>query len=388
MCRYVAVGNEPFLAAYDGMNLNTTFPALCNIRKSLIDAGIGDIVKVTVPFNADVYGSPTENPVPSAGRFRPEIADLMTDISRYLYKHNSPFLVNIYPFLSLYYNREFPVDFAFFDGTENPVFDAKTKINYTNILDANFDTLISALKRIGLGKMDVMIGEIGWPTDGDINANVLLAKRFYQGLFKQLAVDQGTPLRPNKYIETYLFGLIDENKKSIAPGNFERHWGIFTYDGQPKFQMDISGEGLNTTLIGAKEVKYLRNMWCVLNPKVKYQIENQGVNKLGDNIKYACQTSDCTALGYGSSCHGIDVEGNASYAFNMYFQVHNQAEKSCDFDGLAIVTFKNASREACKFIVQVDSLSSSVQPSIVHLLILSLIFLVIHPSLCDVFLYR
>nr|CAD1819752.1 unnamed protein product [Ananas comosus var. bracteatus] len=213
--KYVAVGNEPFLSSYNGSFLNVTFPALKNIQNALNEAGLGDTIKATVPLNADVYNSPPSNPVPSAGRFRLEISDLMSEIVHFLNQSNAPFTVNIYPFLSLYANDNFPLDYAFFDGASNPVVD--NGIQYTNVFDANFDTLVSALKSVGLENLPIMVGEVGWPTDGDKHAKASYAQRFYNGLLKRLAANQGTPLRPNQYIEVYLFGLIDEDAKSVAP---------------------------------------------------------------------------------------------------------------------------------------------------------------------------
>ncbi|CAH1435073.1 unnamed protein product [Lactuca virosa] len=286
--KYVAVGNEPFLTAYNGSNLKTTFPALQNIQNALNEAGHGDTVKATVPSNADVYGSPTDNPVPSAGRFRPDINDQMVQLVQFLAKNNAPFTVNIYPFLSLYGNDDFPVDYAFFDGASKPIVD--NGIQYTNVFDANYDTLVSALKAAGFGDMPIIVGEVGWPTDGDKNANINMAYRFYNGLLPRLASNKGTPLRPGG-IEVYLFGLIDEDAKSIAPGSFERHWGIFRYDGQPKFAMDISGRGQNSFLVPAQNVRYQEKRWCQFNPDAK------DLSKLGENINYACTFADCTPLG-------------------------------------------------------------------------------------------
>ncbi|KAE8728488.1 Glucan endo-1,3-beta-glucosidase 5 [Hibiscus syriacus] len=179
--KYVAVGNEPFLTSYNGF-INTTFPALQNIQNAL-----------------------------------------MMQIVNFLANNSAPFTVNIYPFLSLYGNDDFPFNYAFFDGG-NPIVD--NGIRYTNVFDANFDTLVSALKTVGHGDMPIIIGEVGWPIDGDKNANTANAQRFYNGLLPRLAANTVTPLRP-EYIEVYLFGLIDEDAKSIAPGNFERHWGSF-----------------------------------------------------------------------------------------------------------------------------------------------------------------
>ncbi|KAH7661549.1 Glycoside hydrolase family 17 protein [Dioscorea alata] len=361
--KYVAVGNEPFLSSYNGSFLNVTFPALQNIQNALIDAGFGDTIKATVPLNADVYDSQS---VPSAGQFRTDISELMVQIVQFLNQNSAPFTVNIYPFLSLYADAHFPVDFAFFDGGSTPIVDGQ--IQYTNVFDANFDTLVSALKAVGLGNLPIIVGEVGWPTDGDINAKASYAERFYNGLLKRLAANQGTPLRPNTNIEVYLFGLIDEDAKSIAPGAFERHWGIFRYDGQPKFPMDLSGQGQNKLLAAAKNVQYLPQKWCVFNPNAK------DLSKLGDNINYACTFSDCTSLGYGSTCNNLDTQGNASYAFNMYFQVQGQKELSCVFEGLAMITTQNYSQGTCDFIIQLASSPSlRTSPFVMFVLVLIVI---------------
>ncbi|XP_061358298.1 glucan endo-1,3-beta-glucosidase 8-like [Gastrolobium bilobum] len=362
--KFVAVGNEPFLKSYNNSFLNITLPAVQNIQNALNEAGLGDSVKVTVPLNADVYQSPEDNPVPSAGIFRPDISGLMTQIVQFLNKNGAPFTVNIYPFLSLYGNDDFPFNYAFFDGVDNPIND--NGVLYTNVFDANFDTLVSALKAVGYGDMPILVGEVGWPTEGDKNANAGNALRFYNGLLPRLAANRGTPRRPG-FIEVYLFGLIDEDAKSIAPGNFERHWGIFRYDGQPKFPMDISGQGQNKMLIGAQGVKYLAPRWCMFNPDAK------DLTKLADNINYACTFGDCTALGYGSSCNNLDANGNASYAFNMYFQVQNQNPSACNFQGLAKLTTNNISTPTCNFIIQiVPSSSSPLMPSFVAFLFMTL----------------
>ncbi|PUZ68535.1 hypothetical protein GQ55_2G036200 [Panicum hallii var. hallii] len=345
--KYVAVGNEPFLESYNGSFIKVTFPALQNIQNALNNAGVGDRIKATVPLNADVYNSPASHPVPSAGRFRSDISGLMTDIVKFLAKNNAPFTVNIYPFLSLYLNDNFPLDYAFFDGGATPVND--NGVLYTNVFDANFDTLVAALKAVGNGDMPVIVGEVGWPTDGDKHAKASYAERFYAGLLKRLAANTGTPARPNQYIEVYLFGLVDEDMKSVAPGNFERHWGILRYDGQPKYAMDLAGQGRNAMLVPAKGVKYLPKTWCALNPNAR------DLGKLGANIDYACTFADCTPLGYGSTCNGMDTAGNASYAFNAYYQVQNQKDDACDFQGLALPTEKDPSTATCNFTIQIQA---------------------------------
>ncbi|OAY41952.1 glucan endo-1,3-beta-glucosidase 8 [Manihot esculenta] len=363
--KYVAVGNEPFLTSYNGTFVNLTFPALQNIQNALNEADLGDSIKATVPLNADIYNSPDDQPYPSAGRFRTDISDVMTQIVQFLNKNNAPFTVNIYPFLSLYGNDNFPINYAFFDGASQPIVDKATGIQYTNVFDANFDTLVSALKAVGFGQMPIIVGEVGWPTDGDKSATIDYAYRFYNGLLPRLASNRGTPLRPG-FIEVYLFGLLDEDAKSIAPGNFERHWGIFRYDGQPKFALDFTGQGQNKLPVGAQNVQYQPSKWCMFNPNAK------DLSKLADNINYACTFSDCTALGYGSSCNVLDANGNASYAFNMYFQVQNQDPMACNFQGLAMVTSQNLSQGTCNFMIQIASAASLVRS-----LLLSLAFVTV-----------
>lgn len=342
--RYVAVGNEPFLTSYNGTNLETTLPALQNIQKALNEAGHGS-VKATVPHNADVYESPSNKP--SGGSFRHDIKGVMVEMVKYLQQQKSPFVVNIYPFLSLHSNAHFPFDFAFCDNEESAIED--NGIQYTNVFGANYDTLVWSLKKVGAADVKIMVGEVGWPTDGVENANVKLAKRFYDGFLKRMAGNMGTPLRPGR-IEFYLFSLLDEDMKSIAPGSFERHWGIFQYDGQPKFPVDFSGKGQDKMPVGAKGVQYQTEQWCVVDPT-----KTGDKQKVGENMNYACSYADCTSLTYGSSCNNLNYLGNVSYVFNQYFQVQNQDVEACGFNGMAKIVTHNASQGSCLFPIMIVS---------------------------------
>lgn len=178
----MAVGNEPFLATYNGSFLKTTFPALRNIQEALTKAGLYEQVKVTCPLNADVYSTGTG--LPSGGDFRADIHEFMIPIVKLLSDSQAPFTVNIYPFISLYTDNNFPVEYAFFDGDAAPLNDGGT--SYNNMFDANHDTLVWALQRNGFGNLPIIVGEIGWPTDSDKNANVKYAQRFNQGFMTRL----------------------------------------------------------------------------------------------------------------------------------------------------------------------------------------------------------
>lgn len=360
--KYVAVGNEPFLRTYNGTFISLTYPALRNIQNALNAANLGDQIKATVPSNADVL---SDSRLPSQGTFRSDIFGQMMQIVQFLHQNNCPFTVNIYPFISLYNDPNFPMDYAFFNGTGASVTDG-AKV-YQNVFDASYDTLVAALEHAGFPDMDIIVGEIGWPTDGFTSATRENAQRFNQGFLNHVLRNAGTPSRPNSMVEFYLFSLLDEDQKSIEPGNFERHWGIFQYNGVAKYSLSIPGSAGKGALVNAEGVEYLQQRWCVLADNADHSI-------LGNNINYACTYSDCTSLGYGSSCNPyLDTKGNASYAFNQYFQINSQSPGTCNFDGLGSITYQNPSIGSCQFIVQL-AVSLADKSSFVRSMIRSLLW--------------
>ncbi|KAJ4981959.1 hypothetical protein NE237_032796 [Protea cynaroides] len=346
--RYIAVGNEPFLTSFEGKLQTLVVPSLLNLQKALEKANLANLIKLVVPCNADAY----ESTVPSEGAFRPELTQIMTDLASFLNSTGSPFLVNIYPFLSLYQNSDFPQDFAFFNGTTHPLTDGPNV--YSNAFDGNLDTLAAALDKVGYGQLPIVVGEIGWPTDGAPNANLNAASAFNQGLINHILSNKGTPMRPGvPPMDVYLFGLLDENAKSVLPGNFERHWGIFSFDGQAKYPLKL---GLDSgPLKNATDVQHLPSSWCVVNP-------SKDISLMSKQFEFACSTvADCTALEDGGSCSGIGGKGNISYAFNGYYQQQKQDPRSCDFDGFGMITNVDPSVGDCRFPVGI-SVKSTFSP--------------------------
>ncbi|KAL9149862.1 hypothetical protein ABFS82_12G132800 [Erythranthe guttata] len=330
--RYVALGNEPLLKSYNNSFTNVTFPALQNVQAALNDAGLSKTVKATVPLNADIFESYTG--LPSGGIFRADIQDLMASIVKLLNDNVT------------FYDPNFPMDYAFFDGTPSPLVDGSAV--YTNALDGNLDTLVWALEKNGFPSLPIIVGEVGWPTDGDPKANPTLARKFNQGLINKIKQGKGTPKRQT-LPDIYIFSLIDEDAKGIEPGNFERHWGLFNLDGTVKYPVDLGG-GKNLT--GAKGVQYLPRQWCVMDPNASVSDPN-----LDPSVKYACTHVDCTSLTYGSSCSGLDARGTASYAFNKYFQTMNQQSGRCEqFHNLSVITKTDPGSQggSCWFEIMVD----------------------------------
>ncbi|GFZ19922.1 O-Glycosyl hydrolases family 17 protein [Actinidia rufa] len=322
---YIAVGDEPFLQSYGDQFHPFVIGAAINIQTALTGAKLANKVKVVVPCSSDTFEP--ESGLPSKGNFRPDINKTMIELLTFLNKHHSPFFANISPFLSYHQNKNISLDFALFKETAHPRNDSHK--TYKNSFDLSYDIIVTALSTAGFPEMEIVIGQIGWPTDGAANATPSIAETFMKGLMDHLHSKSGTPLRPhNSPTEIYIFSLLDEDQRSIVTGNFERHWGIFTFDGQAKYRVDF-GRG-STNLVNAQNVEYLASKWCVVN-------NNMDLSNATASALEACSVADCSALSPGGSCFNITWPGNISYAFNSYYQQHNQRANSCDFGGASSV---------------------------------------------------
>ncbi|KAE8665299.1 Haloacid dehalogenase-like hydrolase superfamily protein [Hibiscus syriacus] len=316
--RSVAIGNEPFLRDYKDLFVNTIFPARQNIQAALIKAGLGKQVKATIPINADVYQ--TDSGLPSGGYFRPELQNLMMKIIKFLQDNGGFLTINIYPFLSMKADPSFPKEYAFFNNTAKPLVDGS--IVYTNVYDANFDTLISALEKNGFGHMPVVIGEVGWPTDGDPSANIKNAKRFNQALLDRIVQGQGSPRRRTPS-DVYIFSLIDEDHKSTLPGNFERHWGILRYDGGIKYPF---GYGKWTSRrAGQRRQVFGQAMVCDV------AFGRRGPQHVG-------------------SKHHLRLRERRLHQPRTM----NQSKGACNFNNSAVITTVDPSKPPCRFEIMID----------------------------------
>ncbi|KAG6677993.1 hypothetical protein I3842_14G057700 [Carya illinoinensis] len=337
---YVAVGDEPFLQSYGEQFHPFVIGAATNIQAALIRAKLESKVNVVVPCSFDSFQS--ESSLPSKGHFRSDLNKTMIQLLAFLTKHGSPFFVTISPFVILHQNKNISLDFTLFKETARPHNDSHR--TYKNSFDLSYDTLVNALSTAGYPKMDIVVAQIGWPTDGGTNATSSIAETFMKGLMNHLHGKSGTPLRPrNPPIQTYIFSLLDEDQRSITAGNFERHWGVFTFDGQAKYHVEF-GQG-SKNLVNAQNVEYLPSKWCVVN-------NNKDMFNATASALEACSVADCTALSPGGSCFNITWPGNISYAFNSYYQQHDQRADSCDFGGLGLITTVDPSVATCRFSVQ------------------------------------
>lgn len=86
------------------------------------------------------------------------------------------------------------------------------------------DAAYAALKKVGGTGVEIIASETGWPTDGSTGATAENAQRYVNNLIQHVLSGVGTPKRPGKDIETYIFAMFNEDLK---PGGVEQHWGLY-----------------------------------------------------------------------------------------------------------------------------------------------------------------
>ncbi|XP_022724384.1 glucan endo-1,3-beta-glucosidase 11 isoform X1 [Durio zibethinus] len=236
--RGIAVGNE-ILGAADLELWEVLLPAARNVYSALNRLGLKDTVQVSSPHSEAVFANSYP---PSACIFKPDVLPYMSPLLQFFSMIGSPFYINAYPFLAYKNDPEhIDINYALFKDSPG-IYDAKTKIHYDNMFEAQVDAAYVALEKAGFPKMEVIVSETGWASRGDADeagATVKNARTYNRNLRKLLAKKKGTPFRPKMVVKAYVFALFNENLK---PGpTSERNFGLFKPDGSIAYDMGFTG---------------------------------------------------------------------------------------------------------------------------------------------------
>lgn len=229
----ILIGNE-VLSTTNKLFIAGLVPAMQTLHAALVDASLDRKIKVSTPHSLGILSSSSP---PSSGKFRQGYdVHVLKPLLSFLKATNSPFMVNPYPYFGFSADT---LDYALFRPNSG-VFDDKTKLLYTNMLDAQLDAVFSAMKLLGFVDLEIVIAETGWPSECDpaqVGVDPQSAADYNGNLIRHVTSGNGTPLMPNRTFETYIFALFNENLK---PGpTCERNFGLFRPDMTPVYNVGI-----------------------------------------------------------------------------------------------------------------------------------------------------
>ncbi|XP_042051386.1 glucan endo-1,3-beta-glucosidase 8-like [Salvia splendens] len=238
-----------------------------------------------------------------------------SEFLRFLRDNNAPFSVDFRPIGDLERCSLDP-SFAFPDNKLKLVIKDINGVVYTNGFLWQYDCFIWALEKLNFSDIKVIVMAVGWPTDGYPRASGDNAERYFKYLLPMVTSNKGSPKRTGAPIDVFINSLADEPKMRIDAllSPFDRHWGIYRSNGQPKVKVDLSDRGQDIYPTTVKGIMRMPQRWCVFS---------------------------------GNSTDTYKLQGHHATGF--------QNEKACDFEGLSYITDQDPSMEDCLFPVEVVS---------------------------------
>ncbi|KAM7473303.1 hypothetical protein LguiB_020546 [Lonicera macranthoides] len=228
--KYISVGNEVDPNKDTSQYTGYVLLAMQNVHNAIVSAGLQDQIRVST---ATYTGLLVNTSPPSQSAFNENVRSYIVPIIEFLVQHNLPLLVNVYPYFAYADDTQIPLEYALFIAPSAVVTDPDRNLQYHNLFDAMLDSHYAALEKAGGPNVGIVVSESGWPSEGGTGASVENAGMYYKNLISHVKGVNGTPRKPNKAIETFLFAMFDENSKTGA--ETERHFGLFTPTQQPKY---------------------------------------------------------------------------------------------------------------------------------------------------------
>lgn len=231
--KYVAVGNEVNPVGGSSWLAQYVLPAVQNVYQAIRAQGLHDQIKVSTAVDMTLIGNSYP---PSQGSFRGDVRSYLDPIIGYLLYASAPLLVNVYPYFSYSGNpRDISLPYALFTSPNVVVQDGQ--YGYQNLFDAMLDSVHAAIDNTRIGYVEVVVSESGWPSDGGFGATYDNARVYLDNLVRR--AKRGSPRRPSKPTETYIFAMFDENQKSPE---IEKHFGLFSPNKQKKYPFGFGGK--------------------------------------------------------------------------------------------------------------------------------------------------
>ncbi|KAK4734533.1 hypothetical protein R3W88_008794 [Solanum pinnatisectum] len=211
---YISAGNE----VIPGQLATFVLGAMQNLDMALKAHNLN--IPVTTTVSLQVLG--TSYP-PSNGSFSGDSIQFLQPIAQFLATKQYPLLADVYPYFAYASNPDqIQLDYALIKNTGVIVVDGD--LRYNNLFDAMVDALYAALEKVGQPGLDVVVSETGWPSGGDVYATIDNAQTYVNNLIAHVASGKGTPRKPGKVVETYIFALFNENQKPVGT---EQNFGLF-----------------------------------------------------------------------------------------------------------------------------------------------------------------
>ncbi|XP_078168979.1 O-Glycosyl hydrolases family 17 protein [Carex rostrata] len=341
MITYITVGTEVTESPVNVSSL--VVPAMINVHNALKKVGLHKRIKVSSTHSLGIL---SRSFPPSAGAFNSSYAYFLKPMLEFLVENQSPFMVDIYPYYAYRdSNKNVSLDYALLSPQASDVIDPNTGLVYTNMLDAQIDSIIYALMALNFKTLNVMVTETGWPSKGATSETAATsdnAQTYNTNLIRHMVNDTGTPAKPGVEIDTYIFSLFNENRKpGIAS---ERNWGLFYPDQTSIYSLDWSGRG-NVDISTGANITSSNGTWCVASA-------NASETDLQNALNWACGPGnvDCSAIQPSQPCYQPDTtSSHASFAFNSYFQMNGANDVACTFGGIGVKTTKDPSYDSCMY---------------------------------------